>query len=511
MSSIFIGNLPPHIPVEKVSGFLLDYLSKYEAVSSVKVVPTNTHGRYAFALCKNDEAAKDLLETLQTTPQEPFHGRVLRYEASRAHRTIRVSYRIPSRQDTPFALKLSRRDPSSRTTISFDDLAMNSEDTGVEATQKFHPLKFDAKLIQQLVEHFGPLESVDLYCGSSPIINGDGQRQFQSYPYPHNLPRSPHMDPRCWDIKYRVHDDCSEAFQTLKKLPFLSVTIVKPSLMTDHSRPSSLRQKSASEASPTTPNFLPTPPNEYSLGFPSLSYEVGQLQDGRRQGRITTDKDLGRVPNDNLHGHPFVVSRFKQGLGRAQETAVSWLPVGTEAQPSETAVRHANQTHSSPSLSKDPRVPFRNTGSEPTLNPQGHTANGSPSSPHSTSSNPSALPSTHFWPGPYMGYPSHIPHVPYPPHVIPPMGHPIHWPAGGHGQGYMPYHPYYPNTTYPQEPARAFQPHQPPVLSVGHFRDERGNLVPYYPQHMPIQPHLFGYAPSSKGENADPVGIAHEE
>lgn len=116
-----------------------------------------------------------------------------------------------------------------------------------------------------MASYFGKLESFSLFrfnkaegndiCASSGLLfvayvacpehaqNQSGHSDVH-LPFPHNAPRSPIMDPLCWEIKWEHRDDCVSALmvisfstclplfdtsssmivQTLRRIPHLTVT-----------------------------------------------------------------------------------------------------------------------------------------------------------------------------------------------------------------------------------------------------------------------------------------------
>ncbi|KAI9065881.1 hypothetical protein FKP32DRAFT_446423 [Trametes sanguinea] len=92
-ASIFVGGLPTNIDYAELTQRLTDHLSIHPQVNAVKVVRNSGRsGVCAFIQCESLPAAGKLLQDLQSSPQRPFHGHFLRFEATKASHALLTSH-----------------------------------------------------------------------------------------------------------------------------------------------------------------------------------------------------------------------------------------------------------------------------------------------------------------------------------------------------------------------------------------------------------------------------------
>ncbi|KAK7695344.1 hypothetical protein QCA50_002535 [Cerrena zonata] len=213
-ASIFVGSLPSNMDPGELGRALKDHLSDHLEAKSVKVVRDAKNRVCAFIQCEDAASAARLMETLQARPPGMFYGRHLRFEPARGFRTLLISYRIPTEWQTTdasdpreghtierplnIAIRLYRPPGHRYITVLYDDKAegfvpsapRNTHDdpTGIKEDVfggegvLFAPLSYDAEMIRQMAELFGPLEHFTPFTSDSV---GPSERI-----YPHNSPRS---------------------------------------------------------------------------------------------------------------------------------------------------------------------------------------------------------------------------------------------------------------------------------------------------------------------------------
>ncbi|KAI0328514.1 hypothetical protein GY45DRAFT_998241 [Cubamyces sp. BRFM 1775] len=256
-ASVFVGSLPTHLDHADLSQRLADHLSMHPQIKAIKVVRDSRGGVCAFIQCESPALAGQLLQNLRTQPPEPFCGRLLRFEAAKAFRTLLISYRIPhgilarnasldgllgsplggGRTTTlPYAVRIFQPRNSKHLAVLYDneaiefDINMSSEVTAnADAFNGggllLSPLKYDEECLRRLVHAFGPIE-VFKQCtldGSAGMQDSPGTLPT-TYSYPHDAPRSTEMSKAMWEVKWRDREDSVVALLTLRRIPYLTVS-----------------------------------------------------------------------------------------------------------------------------------------------------------------------------------------------------------------------------------------------------------------------------------------------
>ncbi|KAF8913080.1 hypothetical protein CPB84DRAFT_1760296 [Gymnopilus junonius] len=255
-ASVFVGSLPSNIDQGDLTRMLVEHLSEHTQIKNIKVVRDSKGGVCAFVQCENAISANALIQILHSSARKPFLGRILRYEPARAFRSLIISYRTPTQfvtssgttmniptpvcgemeLDLPYAMRVWKQK-----NLRFHNILYNAEAIQSEENHKhtadvsvldgilfLHPLKFDEETLHKLMSYFGPLEKFgSVEC---PKINDANtslpipSKAADIFSEPHRAPRSPSMDPSCWEIKWEHRDDCVSALMTLKRVPHLTVT-----------------------------------------------------------------------------------------------------------------------------------------------------------------------------------------------------------------------------------------------------------------------------------------------
>ncbi|KAL0951496.1 hypothetical protein HGRIS_008181 [Hohenbuehelia grisea] len=244
--SIFVGNLPALLDDEFLKAALAKELSPYGGFG-IKIVKNEKGPAYGFIKCESPTAAEQLLHALHNAPTIYIEGRDLRFEQARAYSVLYISYCTPTKytRGTPssdddegvdFAIpgsmtivarpKASKPDAMSKTyQISYDisgaDLDLNEQEDALT----LQPLQCNADTIRKIAEFFGPLARLDLYndCKGVDETTATGE-EAMSYPEPHDGPRNPDMDPRCWRVEWVHRDDCAIAEIALRSVPLINAT-----------------------------------------------------------------------------------------------------------------------------------------------------------------------------------------------------------------------------------------------------------------------------------------------
>ncbi|KAF9454072.1 hypothetical protein P691DRAFT_770793 [Macrolepiota fuliginosa MF-IS2] len=252
-ASVFVGSLPSNVDQAELTRLLTGHLSEHAEIKSIKVVRDSKGGVCAFVQCEDAASASAFLQSLQTSHPKPFLGRILRYEPARAFRTLLISYRAPSQViipgrfgrtsrsvlelELPHAIRVWKPKNTKYHHIVYNGeateaeryaRALSKDDTASvkEDAVYLHPLKFDAESVIKLAKYFGPLEKVSKLTATHELVKApsDGDLTCDSYPPPHNLPRSKIMDTNCWEVKWDHRDDCVTALMALRRIPHLSVS-----------------------------------------------------------------------------------------------------------------------------------------------------------------------------------------------------------------------------------------------------------------------------------------------
>ncbi|KAK7059212.1 hypothetical protein VNI00_001839 [Paramarasmius palmivorus] len=246
-ASVFVGSLPPNMDNDDLSRLLADHLAEHAEVKSIKVVRDRQGGVCAFVQCQDAASAARLIHTLRSKPPKPFLGRNLRYEPARAFRTLLISYRtptedipmeqnntdgnlpLPERRELtlPFAMRIWKAKNHKQLSITYNQTAIEAErqrgpnyDLATEPVLHLEDLAFDEMTLRTICAHFGALDTFEaLRAGDD-----DPSTRYASYPLPHNAPRKPQMDGRCFEAKWEHRDDCVTALMTLRHVPHLTVT-----------------------------------------------------------------------------------------------------------------------------------------------------------------------------------------------------------------------------------------------------------------------------------------------
>ncbi|TFY80307.1 hypothetical protein EWM64_g3702 [Hericium alpestre] len=253
-ASVFVGSLPTHVDHHDLSRLLSEHLSVYAVVKNVKVIRDARGGVCAFVQCEDAASAAQLVRSLHGQPPKPFMGRFLRYEQARIQRTLLFSYRVPT-QSAPMkrsfsfypsiepkdnvielepasAMRLFKPQGSKYAKILYNEEACswggsNPNGSGSEFSTNaasvyapdgvevfLSPLQYDSDTLYRLVSFFGPVEFMRPYRAEEDM-GGPGL---------HDAPKSPVMDPGCWEVKWEHREDCVTALTTLRSVPHLSVT-----------------------------------------------------------------------------------------------------------------------------------------------------------------------------------------------------------------------------------------------------------------------------------------------
>ncbi|KAI0361461.1 hypothetical protein OH77DRAFT_429923 [Trametes cingulata] len=253
-ASIFVGSLPTSFGQAELTKRLTDHLSVHLPIKAIKVVRDSRGGVCAFIQCENPATVSTLLQELRMNPPRPFYGRFLRFEAAKAFRTILISYRLPAgvlsaapypddpfespkssrfgNLKLPYAMRIFQAGDSRHLGISYDSEALASsgntaEDSNSDCHRLFsqeglllNPLTYDDETIQRLAAAFGPLESFKECSQDLEVTKG----HISPYPYPHDAPRSTEMSKAVWEIKWKDREHSVLALQTLRRVPFMTVT-----------------------------------------------------------------------------------------------------------------------------------------------------------------------------------------------------------------------------------------------------------------------------------------------
>ncbi|KAJ3750666.1 hypothetical protein DFH05DRAFT_106125 [Lentinula detonsa] len=244
-ASVFVGSLPINIDLKELGVLLSQHLAEFAQVKAVKVIHDSKGGVCAFVQCEDANSASKLIQTLQSSASKPFFGRILRFEAARAHRSLLISYRTPTQKiistdnDTssektveltlPSAMRINKFRNSKSAAIFYNDEAIHMErQAGSMSTTTYDvtffkaPVLCDAATLKAICGFFGPLE----YFQSSTAQGSDGSNNEDppSFPAPHDAPRKPDMDQGCFEVKWTHRDNCMSALTTLRRVPHLTVT-----------------------------------------------------------------------------------------------------------------------------------------------------------------------------------------------------------------------------------------------------------------------------------------------
>ncbi|GLB35936.1 putative RNA recognition motif containing protein [Lyophyllum shimeji] len=257
-ASVFVGSLPSNIDQQELTRLLSEHLSEHTEVKNIKVVRDSKGGVCAFVQCEDAASAATLIYTLHSNPPKQFLGRTLRYEPARAFRTLLISYRTPMQTITgnnveghpttgsepfrpqaielklPFAMRVWRPRNSKFYSLLYNGEAVDAENyvrndlaTSEKPSLFLQPVLFDAETIRMIAAYFGRLERIEPFQLTHTIHGsevGNTGEEWKRYPAPHDAPRSPGMDTRCWEIKWEHRDDCVSALMTLRRVPHLTVT-----------------------------------------------------------------------------------------------------------------------------------------------------------------------------------------------------------------------------------------------------------------------------------------------
>ncbi|KAL4067375.1 hypothetical protein V8B97DRAFT_1919100 [Scleroderma yunnanense] len=249
-ASIFVGSLPSHIEHVELLAMLSEHFSGYSEIQGIKVVRDTKGGTCAFIQCQDPGSSASLLMSLRSS-QRQFLGRCLRYEPAKASRALLISYRSPRQYkqivpagdfslphpgdnefmelDLPTAMKLIKLPGTRRVTILYNSDATSEDqnDRSKPGNLLLEPLLYDADTLRRIAMVFGPIEHFEPYI---PDEDAPG------YPNPHDSPRSPIMDPGCWQVKWGNRDDCIAALTMLRRVPHLTVTWAHQSVSEMHNR-----------------------------------------------------------------------------------------------------------------------------------------------------------------------------------------------------------------------------------------------------------------------------------
>ncbi|KLO20673.1 hypothetical protein SCHPADRAFT_16570 [Schizopora paradoxa] len=330
-ASVFIGSLPTHMSEAELKHTLQEHLSQFANVHKIKLVHDQSKGCIsAFVQCEDADQASKLI----AKSPKPFHGRTLRFESARAHRSLYLSYRKPRRFTPNAGNEVSRSSnendceelggggrwveldlpehmhvvlpPDSKYAIvhynsdALEKAGLNPRQPAFPAVsldqledngRLFSNMEFDEKTMRDLASCFGPIEYFRRFV---PTVDGPPA------PPGHDTARSPRMDEYVWEVKWDHRDDCIIALNTLKTIPHICASWTAQSSkgrapaspasrfgrlysgQEQPSRPRDLRLNLACsrENSPDyrilkSPRHEPTPPTD-DIDFPSLNPPVGR-------------------------------------------------------------------------------------------------------------------------------------------------------------------------------------------------------------------------------------------
>ncbi|THV07593.1 hypothetical protein K435DRAFT_959667 [Dendrothele bispora CBS 962.96] len=245
-ASIFVGSLPVNVEPRELSRLLSQHLADYGQVKSVKVIRDSKGGVCAFVQCEDPPAAANLIHTLHASPPRLFLGRHLRYEFARAFRSLLISYCIPIEKlplhpssmenktdgkttvelELPFAMRIWKLG-NTKTSILYNNDAVDAnlkakaQVISYDRLLHLEPVQFDSKTLEAICVQFGPLE----YFKPFQVEFVNDSDSTGVLPFPHNGPRKPNMDTRCFEIKWLHRDDAVSAYSTLRSMvPHLNVS-----------------------------------------------------------------------------------------------------------------------------------------------------------------------------------------------------------------------------------------------------------------------------------------------
>ncbi|EPQ60378.1 hypothetical protein GLOTRDRAFT_124137 [Gloeophyllum trabeum ATCC 11539] len=319
-ASVFVGSLPTNIEHQELTRLLSEHLSQYAEVKNIKVVRDAKGGVCAFVQCEDAPSAARLIQTLQTTPPEPFLGRFLRFEPARAFRALLISFRAPiqpvpsgndefssicdyeeSRKielDLPTSIRLWRSHGAKYVSVLYNDEArqFDMQKTGNSLVESegnpgdvfsgtgvfLSSLKFDQDTILKIIPAFGKVEQ---FCPYNPP-DDRFDSSSHSYPHPHDAPRASTMDKRCWQVKWGHRDDCVNALMTLRRIPFLTVTWAH--------QPSSFSQENHYLTGSPTAHHSPRLPNS-SIATTLIVFMEPSIKDEATPGTVLSSP-LSKYP-----------------------------------------------------------------------------------------------------------------------------------------------------------------------------------------------------------------------
>ncbi|ESK98071.1 rna-binding protein [Moniliophthora roreri MCA 2997] len=338
-ASVFVGSLPPNMDSDELSRLLTEHLAEHAQVQCVKVIRDRQGGACAFVQCQDAASAARLVHTLRSTPPKPFLGRTLRYEPARAFRTLLISYRTPTQDmpteqndadinipgqrvelELPFAMRIWKAKNHQQLSIIYNHAAIDAErrrrqnhESPTEPVLQLENLAFDEETLKVICAYFGALDTFEALKPAGPIIEdgGDSLKPYASYPSPHDAPRRPTMDQRCFEVKWEHRDDCVSALMTLRRVPHLTVTWAHnttPSNTIDHKRrfsqPNSLhrrtfsvnRERMVSQPTATAVHPFDSEDNTWAVSV------------ARAHGSPYASQDSTLVDNPQVEGHSLVWS-----------------------------------------------------------------------------------------------------------------------------------------------------------------------------------------------------------
>ncbi|KAI0824992.1 hypothetical protein BC628DRAFT_274704 [Trametes gibbosa] len=356
-TSIFVGSLPTNIEHSEVARRLSEHLSAYAQIKAVKVVRDSRGGVCGFIQCENPAAAGSLLQALSEHPPTPFCGRFLRFEAAKAFRALRLSYRIPTgfvsdhSVDDPFnsppglhttsvklahAIRIFRPRNAKHLAISYDADALSFDQTTVDEAQGgandtfdgggllFHPLKYDEKTLQELVSAFGTLETFKA-CSPDPTDSThDSSLDSAS--------NSAGMTEGAWEVKWGSREDSVLALLTLRRIPYLTVNWAHHPIS-----PADMRSPYRdSHISPGQWNSTSTQPGYLGLCMRSPVYGQGSPPQARSSRALLTPSFSPTSPHEAPFSHtPGSVSASLSSPGDMSsspaETDERWADQVTDA------------------------------------------------------------------------------------------------------------------------------------------------------------------------------------
>ncbi|PBK76730.1 hypothetical protein ARMSODRAFT_1011957 [Armillaria solidipes] len=135
--------------------------------------------------------------------------------------------------------------------------------------------------IKRICFHFGPLEQFRPYKAEDATDSEDDSLR-KPFPYPHDGPRSPLMDTRCFEVKWAHRDDCVSALMTLRRVPHLTVTWAHQP--TFHGRQSPYQNRSPSSNAALYPMYL------HDQGHMRGGPLAASLSSGSRRDSATTEE-----------------------------------------------------------------------------------------------------------------------------------------------------------------------------------------------------------------------------